>query len=139
MTQINPYLHLDGTAKEAMTFYKKCLGGELTLQTVGESPMKDQMPPGSESKIMHSSLTKDGSILLLASDMMDPTSFKKGDTITLTLNCSTEEEIKDAFAKLSEGGKVERELKTEFWGALFGMFTDKFGVDWMVNYQKPTA
>lgn len=137
MTQINAYLHLNGTAREAMEFYKDCLGGELTMQTVGESPMQDQMPPGSKDRIMHASLSKGNLILLMASDMMDPSSFTGGDTVSLSLNCSSDDEIKMYFAKLSRGGKVTRPLKEEFWGATFGMITDKFGIDWMLNYDKP--
>lgn len=136
MLQINPYIHFDGTCRDAMTYYKECLGGEVTLQTVGESPMKDKMGPNNNAKVMHASLTKDGNIFLMGCDMMDPTTFVKGDNITISLNCTSEDEIKNAFTKLSAGGKIQMPLKEEFWGALFGAFTDKFGIDWMVNFDK---
>jgi PhnB protein len=139
MTQINPHIHFNRTCKEAMTFYKECLGGELVMQTVGETPMKGQMPGGTgdDNKIMHASLKKGDMILLMASDMMDPSTFIVGDNITLSLNCSSEDDLRTFFTKLSAGGKVVREVQQEFWGALFGMCTDKFGIDWMLNYNKP--
>ena len=139
MIQINPHLHLNGTTREAMAFYKDCLGGELTMQTVGDSPMKDKMPGGAadNNKIMHADLSKNGATLIMAADMMDPKTFTQGDTITLSINCSSEDEINTIFSKLSAGGKVTMPLSDQFWGATFGMLTDKFGIDWMLNYQKP--
>src|SRR5689334_8214955 len=109
--QVNPYLHLNGTTKEAMKFYKECLGGELTMQTVGESPMKDHpMSKGNEHKIMHSSLKKGDNILLMASDMMDPSTFTPGDTMSVSLDCDSEKHIKDVYKKLSAGGKASMPL-----------------------------
>jgi PhnB protein len=70
MTNISVYLTFDGNCKEAMNFYKEAMGAELTMQTVGESPMADKMPAEKHDKIMHSSLLKDGTLLLMASDMM---------------------------------------------------------------------
>ena len=138
MKFISPHLHLNGKTREAMAFYKDCFGGELSMQTVGESPMKGKMPGGAadDNKIMHASLEKDGMVFLMAADMMDPKTFMPGDTITLSIDCSSDEEIKTLFSKLSAGGKVTMPLSDQFWGATFGMVTDKFGVDWMLNYQK---
>ncbi len=133
--QINPYLHFDGNCQEAMGFYKDILGGELTIMTIGESPMAKDMPEAKD-KIMHASLMKDGAVLLLAADMMNPSQFTKGDTISISLNNSDEEESKAIFEKLSEGGDVFMPLDEQFWGALFGMVTDKFGMEWMVNCDK---
>ena len=106
------------------------------MQTVGESPMKDKMPNGAadNEKIMHADLSKDGATLLMAADMMDPKTFTQGDTITLSINCTSEEEINTIFKKLSAGGKVTMPLQKQFWNAYFGMCVDKFGVQWMVNY-----
>lgn len=131
MAQLNPYLHFDGTCREAMEFYKVCLGGELEFQTVGQSPMAGKMPPEAKDRIMHSTLKKDDWILM-ASDMMDPKSFTKGDTISLCLGCESKEEIEDLYKKLSVGADIFMELKEEFFG-WFAMFTDKFGVEWMLQ------
>jgi PhnB protein len=110
MAQLNPYLHFDGNCREAMTFYKSCLGGELEIQSVGESPM--------------------------ASDMMGPGGVQKGNEVSLTISGSNKEEIESFFSRLAAGGKVTHPLKEEFFG-LYGDLTDKFGVNWMFNYQKP--
>ncbi len=131
------HLNFDGTTREAMTFYQKCLGGQLTFMTIGETPMKDRFPADRQNRIMHASLNKDGRSLVTAADMMDPSSFTKGDTFSVVVECESEKEIRDIYQKLSAGGKVFRELQEEFWGALFAMFTDKFGVDWMLNFTLP--
>ena len=138
MKQLGAYLRFDGNCREAMTFYKDCLGGELSMQTVGESPMAKQLPPQAQKNIMHSSLVK-GKVVLLGSDMVDPGKRTNGNSISLFIECDSEEEIKTCFAKLAAGGKVDMPLKTEFWGATFGMLTDKYGNEWMLNYEKPKA
>ena len=128
MGQINPYLLFDGNCREAMNFYKECLGGELTLSTVGESPMAAQMPD-MRDMIMHSVLKKDG-FALMASDMMEPEGETRGNAISLCIIGSTADELKPIFSSLSKGGKVTHELKEEFFGT-YGDLTDKFGIDWM--------
>ncbi|MES2059516.1 MAG: VOC family protein [Patescibacteria group bacterium] len=134
MAQINPYVRFnDGKCREAFEFYKACIGGELKFQTVGETPMAKDMPAESHSNIMHVEL-KSGKIELFGSDMMRDKAVV-GDNIVLALNCDSEEEIKMHFAKLSEGGEVFMPLDKTFWGALFGVFTDKYGVEWMLNFQ----
>jgi PhnB protein len=137
MAQIVAYLTFNGNCREAMTFYKECLGGELTIQAVSDTPMASQMPPEEQKKIMHSSLAK-GPLTLMASDMMGgPSGVVQGNAITLMLNCGSEQEIQASFAKLSAGGKVGHALKEEFWGSTFGDLTDKFGMRWMLNFDKP--
>lgn len=137
MTHINPYLLFENNCREAMTFYRDCVGGDLTMQTVAESAVAGQKSPDAAEKIMHASLTKKGMPMLMASDMLEPGAHAvQGNTISLSLNCSSEDEIQTIFAKLSEGGKVTQPLKDEFWGATFGMLTDKFGMHWMLNYNK---
>ena len=139
MLQINPYLTFDNKCREAMTFYHQCLGGELTIQTVGESGAKDHMPPETHNSIMHAALRKDGAILLMASDMIQGNEVKQGNNNALALICTSKEEIESCFKNLSAGGKVTSELKEEFWGATFGMLTDKYGFTWMLNFDKPKA
>jgi PhnB protein len=135
MRQISPYVGFNGKCREAMTFYHECLGGELTLQTVGETPFAAQCPESMHQQIMHSTLQKDGQ-LIMGSDMVAPEGFVLGNNVALSANCSSEEEINTLYAKLAEGGKIIDELKTQFWGAIFGVVTDKFGVRWMFNYEK---
>ena len=134
MAQLNPYITFSGNCRAAFDFYKFCLGGNLTLQTVGESPMADQMP-AMQDLIMHVSLAT-GTLTLMGSDMLGPEGLTAGNNMTLSLNCDSEKEINDYFAKLSVGAKVTHPLKEEFWGGIYGDFTDQFGVRWMLNYQK---
>lgn len=137
MTQLNAYLRFDGNCRQAMTFYKECLGGDLNLQAVEETPMAKQMPTEAQKKIIHSILTKDGVVVLMGSDMISATGRKNGNAIALTLNCGSAEEIKTFFAKLALGGQITNALKEEFWGGMFGTLTDKFGNEWLLNFEKP--
>ena len=105
MTQINAYINFNGRCSQAMTFYKECLDAELTIQTIGGSPIEDQCPASMKDQIMHASLTK-GALLLMGSDMTGPGGFVKGNDMALSLNCSSEEEINAFFSKLSEGGEI---------------------------------
>lgn len=135
MTQINAYLNFNGNCRDAMTFYRDCLGGDLTLQTVEGSPIEAQCPAGLKHQILHSSLTKNA-LILMGSDMVGPGGLKKGNNISLSLNCSSEEEANDCFSNLAEGGKIVEDLKLQFWGAMFGVVTDRFGITWMLIYHK---
>ena len=73
----------------------------------------------------------------MGSDMQEPGgNFIKGNNIALSLNCSSDEEIKTFFSKLSEGGRISHNLMQSFWGATFGVLTDKYGIRWMLNYDK---
>lgn len=136
MTQVNAYVGFNGTCREAMNFYKECLGGEVMFQTFEDSPMKDQCPAGKENDILHSSLMRNNVLLLMGTDMVGPEGFTKGNNIALSLNCSSDDEINSFFSKLSEGGKIIEALKPQFWGAIFGVVKDKFGITWMLNYDK---
>jgi PhnB protein len=134
MTHINAYLNFNGKCREAMTFYKECLGGELAMQKISESPMAARMPSEMGAKILHSSLTKE-SIVLMGSDMMG-NNVVAGNSISLCINCSSEEEINSFFDSLSKDGKIVEPLHQSFWGATFGSLTDKFGITWIFNHSK---
>ncbi len=135
MTQINAYINFNGNCREAMNYYKECLGGELALQAIEGSPIEAQCPAAMKHQILHASLMNDG-LILMGSDMVGPEGFIKGNTIALSLNCSSEEEINTFFSNLSHDGKISHALTEQFWGATFGVLTDKFGIRWMLNYDK---
>lgn len=135
MTQLNSYLTFSGNCREAMNFYKDCLGGELTIQTIGDSPLSDKMPREMKESIVHSTLVRDG-IVLMGSDMVGENGLKRGNTVSLMLNCSSENEIRHCYDKLSQGGTATHPLHTSFWGALFGDLTDKYGNNWLLHYDK---
>ena len=134
MTQINAYLTFNGNCREAMTFYQACLGGELTMQTVGGSPMENDLPPEARRRILHASLTKE-SLVLLGSDMAGPEGVVKGNTISLSLNCNSEKEIATFYSKLSSGGQIVHPLH-EFFAGIMGTLTDKFERDWLLYYER---
>lgn len=134
MTYINAYLNFNGQTRDAMTFYKECLGGELVMQKISESPMAARMPSEMGARILHSSLTREN-LVLMASDMMG-NNIVKGNSVALCVNCSSDEEITTFFSNLSKDGKIVEPLHQSFWGATFGTLTDKFGVTWIFNYSK---
>jgi PhnB protein len=133
--QVQSYLNFGGRCEEALDFYKKHLGAEVTMMMrMKESPdpaMK--APPGMDEKIMHSAF-KIGETTLMATDGMggEKAGFKG---VTLSLNVANDAEAKRLFAALSEGGNVQMPLAKTFWASSFGVLTDQFGVPWMVNVE----
>ncbi len=135
MAKLQPYLHFDGTTRQAMEFYRDVLGGELAIQTLGETPWASEMPqmPGATpDKVMHASLTK-GDLAIMAADMMDPSTFKMGDNVSLCLVCESKQEIEDLYQKLSAGGDIFMALDRAPFG-WYAMLTDKFGTEWMLQF-----
>jgi PhnB protein len=133
MATVVPYLHFDGTTRGAMEFYKEVLGGELEMSTVGETPWanESEMPGATKDKIMHARL-KSGRLDVMAADMMDPTTFKVGDNVSLCIVCDGKAEIEAIYAKLSAGGDVFMALNQAPFG-WYAQVTDKFGIDWMLQ------
>jgi PhnB protein len=135
MTQINSYLTFNGNCREAMNFYASCLGGELSFQTIGDSPLADKMPEKMRGCILHATLTNDA-FTIMASDMVADKGLIIGNAVSLMLDCSSEEDIRIFYDKLSAGGIASHPLENSFWGALFGDLTDQFGNQWLLHYQK---
>ncbi len=133
--QLHAYLHFDGTTRQAFEFYHACLGGELHMTTVADSPMSEQMPPEAKEQIIHAALTYPGGILM-GSDMIGQGTLMQGNTVSLVLICTSKKEIKALFTKLAKGGKVTDPLKEHFFGT-FGALTDKFGMEWLVQMDPP--
>jgi PhnB protein len=137
MTTINPYLNFNGNTEEAFNFYKSVFGGEfMALMRWKDAPEADKIPASDREKIMHVSLPIGQGNVLMATD----TCKSMGQTLTVGNNfyvCIAAEskgEAERLFNGLSEGGKVQMPLQDMFWGAYFGMLTDKFGIQWMVSY-----
>lgn len=134
--QLNPYLAFEGNCREAMTFYQQCLGGELLIQSFAGTPAAEYVPADAQQGVLHASLAN-GSLVLFGSDSgCAGQKVTPGDSVALSLNCGSEEEIATCFAKLSEGGSVTMPLADTFWGATFGTLTDRYGMTWLLNYQK---
>jgi len=129
--QIQPYLFFDGRCEEAIEFYRRALGAEVTmLMRFKEAPDQSMNPPGSGEKVMHSSI-RIGDSTILASDghCQGKPSFQ-GFSLSLTARDVAEAERK--FSALSEGGEVRMPLAKTFFSPSFGMVADRFGVSWMV-------
>lgn len=132
MKSVNVYLNFDGNCLEAMTFYAKCLGGELVSYPFTEVP--GGAPPGTENRTLHASVTR-GNVVIMASDTMPGMPFEQGNNFSISILPDSKDETNALFAKLSEGGTVTMPLGDQFWGAYFGMLKDRFGVHWMLNYE----
>ena len=135
MKELGPYLNFNGNCSEAMNFYKECLGGDLTLMTFEDS--KQDVPAVMKDQIMHSTLRFTPHASVMASDCMPDQPAVNGTSITISVNCESEESINKFYAALAKGGKETMPLADTFWGARFGMLTDKFGMQWMFNFDKP--
>ena len=131
--QVSPYFTFNGNCRDAMKFYQQCLGGTLIFQTVGESPLSKKIPKKMKDYILHSTLAKED-FILMGSDMVSNKGLTKGNSISILLNCNSEEDIKTYYTRLSENGEQNHPLKNSFWGALFGELTDKFGHRWILNF-----
>lgn len=130
-TQLNPYLNFRGEAREAMDFYQSVLGGELTRSTFGESHM--DVPADEVDQIMHSQLQTPAGLALMAADIPSSMELASGSAISVSLSGDDEAELRGWFDGLSAGGTVTVPMAKAPWGDTFGMFTDKFGIDWLVN------
>lgn len=135
MAKMNSYLNFNGNTEEAFNFYKSVFGGDfLTLMRYKDMPDADKTPADEQEKVMHVALPI-GDNILMGTDVlksMEPVNF--GTNYSISIDGESEEEANQLFSKLSVGGKVVMPLEKMFWGALFGMITDKFGIQWMVNY-----
>jgi PhnB protein len=137
MATVNPYVNFPGNTEEAFNFYKSVFGTEFTsLQKFKDTPHGAQMSPEDQEKIMHVSLPIGTNTILMGTDVLESMGQKlvTGDNFSLAISPATEEEANSLFNALAEGGNIMVPMAKMFWGAYFGMLTDKFGVKWMVNY-----
>ncbi len=133
MKNIQSYLTFNGNCREAMHFYQHCLGGELYIQTIAETPMGSRFPDNMKNAVLHSSLTK-GDMVILGSDMVGQHGLIKGNAVSMVLNCTSEKEVFDCYKSLSEGGEILHEIELTFWGAHFGDLNDRYGNHWFLHY-----
>ncbi|MEO6391577.1 MAG: VOC family protein [Pyrinomonadaceae bacterium] len=144
MASFNPYLNFPGTTEEAFNFYKSVFGGEfLAVMRFKDSPGCDGMPlqEGDKDKIMHIALPLGGGTVLMATDALESMGQKLniGDNFSICINPDSKEDADRLYQALSEGGKQSMPIQDMFWGAYWGMLTDKFGVQWMLNYDPAHA
>ena len=138
MLRCTLFLLFDGNCAEAMTFYHQCLGGELTLTKLGESAMKDLLPPEKHQRIINAYL-KSGQIEISATDWMSAPAYMPmhGNMMSIFVIGGKYDELKAVFDKLAEGSSKDRfqELHDLPFG-IYGQFTDKFGVPWIFKGDK---
>ena len=136
VSRLNPYIRFPGDARQAMEFYKDAFGGTLTLNTFGEAGPQDS--PDAD-KIMHGMLETDSGFTLLGADTPPGMEHLPGDTMAVSLSGDDADELRGYWEKLSAGGTVSVPLEKQMWGDEFGMCSDRFGVEWMVNIGQPPA
>jgi PhnB protein len=145
MATVNPYLLFNGSCEQAFLFYKSVFGGEFPyMGKFKDMPPPDgqQPPPGFDGeRIMHVSLPISKETILMGSDTCPPMSKPAtiGDNFSISINTESIEEADRLFNGLSAGGNVSMPMNKTFWGAYFGMFTDKFGINWMINFDENTG
>jgi PhnB protein len=133
--QLEPYLFFEGNCEEALTFYKDVFGGEISLMRYEGSPLESEMPPDYKQKVMHGNF-KAPTLSFMGADTA-PSHHRHGGIIALSLATTDETEGRRVYAKLAEGGTATMPLDKVFWGGLFGMVTDRFGIDWMISCDVP--
>ncbi|MCK9352183.1 MAG: VOC family protein [Candidatus Paceibacterota bacterium] len=141
MAKTSTYLNFSRSTEEAFNFYRSVFGGEFVggITRMGETPPEEAMPPlADEDKdlVMHIALPILGGHMLMGTDAPESMGFHltQGNNVYISLEPDTKEEMERLFQSLSEGGKISMSLRLMFWGAYFGSFTDKFGINWMINY-----
>jgi len=132
MTTLSSYLLFEGNCRQAMEFYRSCLGGELILALVKDTPAKEQMPESQHDKVLNARL-RGSHVDISASDWLRPDQTRiRGNTACLYLSGGTFQELKSLFEKLSEGGETTDPLSQQFFGT-YGALNDQFGVRWMFH------
>ncbi|MEZ4779130.1 MAG: VOC family protein [Flavobacteriaceae bacterium] len=139
MPQINPYLHFNGNAEEAFTFYQSVFGGEFAMVVRFKDMPADpnySLSKKEAEKIMHIALPIGKNNVLMASDT--PESMGKHNEMEtrtkISISAESKEEADQLFKGLSQGGTIEMPIADSPWGSYFGMFRDKYGIEWMVDY-----
>jgi PhnB protein len=142
MKTINIYLTFNGNCEDAFEFYRSVIGGEFTTKSrFNEMPPMEGAPPmpaEEGNRLMHVSLPISTETVLMGSDTGGEwaKTFKPGNNFSISLNTDTKEEADRLFKGLSAGGKITMPMDKTFWGSYFGMFTDKFGINWMVSQEE---
>ena len=129
---MSAYVSFNGQCEAAFQFYEQCLGGQLgTIFRYAGTPLADQVPADWQDKVMHSSLTVGGQVLMGGDVAPDSYEEPKGFSLSIQIKNTTEAER--IFHELGKGGKVALPLEKTFWAARFGMVVDRFGIPWLIN------
>jgi PhnB protein len=130
-TTLNPYLNFRGNTRDAMQFYQSIFGGTLNVSTFAD--FQASSDPSEDNLVMHSMLEAPGGIVLMAADVPSRMEYHPGNNFSLSLSGDDEPELRGYFEQLAAGGSVSMPLNQAPWGDTFGMCSDRFGVNWLVN------
>ena len=136
-SNLNPYISFRANTREAMEFYHTVFGGDLHMSTFKE--LHGSQEPSDDNMIMHSELHAANGITFMASDTPERMEYRPGTNMSMSLSGDNEAELSSYFEKLSAGGTITMPLTKAPWGDSFSMFTDKFGIPWLVNITTPKA
>ena len=142
--KVHPYLTFDDKTEEALRFYEKALGGKLTeIHRFGSMPQQGgfELTPEQKALVMHVGLELPDGQMIMASDMiagMGPTRVV-GNNISISVHPGSKQEADRMFNALAQGGTITMPIADQFWGDYFGSLTDRFGINWMVNYSDPAT
>jgi len=141
MTTVNVYITFNGNCEEAFNFYKSVFGGEISyVGRYKDMPAEkgNPIPQKDAEKIMHISLPISKETSLMGSDTAGQwaADYLKGNDLSISISTDTKKEADRLFNGLSNGGKVTMPMSKAFWGDYFGMFTDKFGINWMMSFNE---
>jgi PhnB protein len=135
MMKLNPYLTFNGQCKEAMEFYAKALRGQVVMMMKnGDMPAGDQMPGAAPDLIMHARIVMGDQVLMASDATADCHVDTRGMMVSTVVE--TPAEAERIYGELSAGGQITMPMAETFWAHRFGMFTDRFGIPWMVNCEK---
>ena len=132
-SKLNPYISFRDNAREAIQFYQSVFGGELTINTFGDFHASEE--PDEQNLVMHAQLETPAGFTLMASDTPKHMEYSPGSTISVSMSGPSDDEsdLRGYWDALSDGATITMPLETAMWGDVFGMLTDRFGVDWMVS------
>lgn len=140
MTAINPYLIFNGDCEAAFLLYKSVFGGEFEqISKFGDMPSTSgpEMSDADKNRVMHVSYNIGNSVLMGSDSNSQSGDVIIGTNVSISINAISKEETERIYNGLSVGGTITMPLQNTFWGAYFGMFIDKFGINWMINFDEP--
>jgi len=135
-SRLNPYLNLNGTARQALEFYQGVFGGELNVMTFGDMGAADASDAG---KVMHGQLETSAGYTLMVADVPSHMEYQAPAGFSVSLSGDDGDVLRGYFEQLAAGGVTQMPLQKQVWGDEFGMCVDQFGIDWLVNISEPQA
>lgn len=136
-TQLNAYLNFRDNARQAMEFYRSVFGGKLEIATYKDYQASSD--PSEDDKVMHSVLRTEGGMTIMAADVPNRMEYQPGSNFSLSLSGDDEQQLRDYYLKLKDGGTETMPLAKAAWGDTFGMLQDRYGISWLVNISQAAS